>query len=47
MFSADVALAPGLVLAGDVGTFDNDSDGCDTGTGDTGWQAVGRLGVAF
>jgi len=46
VFSADYALAPGLVLAGDVGAFDNDST-IDTGTGDTGWQAVGRLAVAF
>jgi hypothetical protein len=47
VFSADYALAPGLVLAGDVGSFDNDATGDDTGTGDTGWQAVGRLAVAF
>src|SRR3712207_6548395 len=33
VFSADVALAPGLVLAGDVATFDNDATE-DFGTGD-------------
>jgi hypothetical protein len=44
--SADYAIAPGLVLAGDVSWFDNDTD-VDTGTGDTGWAAVGRLAVAF
>jgi outer membrane protein OmpU len=44
--SADVALMPGVVLAGDVGWFDNDRDGGGP-TGDQGWQAVGRLGVAF
>jgi predicted porin len=48
VFSADYALMPGLVLAGDVGVFDNDvRSGLDTGTGDKGWQAVGRLGLAF
>ena len=26
VFSADFALAPGLVLAGDVSAFDNDTD---------------------
>jgi outer membrane protein OmpU len=46
VFSADVALAPGLVLAGDVSQFDNDSTG-DTGTGDTGWTAVGSVRLAF
>jgi hypothetical protein len=46
VFSADYALMPGLVLAGDVGFFDNDVDG-DAPTGDSGWQAVGRLGLAF
>jgi outer membrane protein OmpU len=45
VFSADIALAPGLVLAGDVGVFDNDAD--NAVTGDEGWQAVGRLGLAF
>jgi hypothetical protein len=35
-----------VVLAGDVGWFDNDRDGGGP-TGDQGWQAVGRLGVAF
>ena len=46
VFSADIALAPGLVLAGDVGVFDQDFAG-DTGTGDQGWVAVGRFAVAF
>ena len=46
VFSADIALAPGLVLAGDVSTFDNDTTG-NTGTGDSGWAAVGSLRLAF
>ncbi|MGE3739590.1 MAG: porin [Geminicoccaceae bacterium] len=46
VFSADIALAPGLVLAGDVAKFDNDSTG-DTGTGDKGWTAVGSVRLAF
>jgi outer membrane protein OmpU len=46
VFSADVAIAPGLVLAGDVSKFDNDSTG-DTGTGDKGWTAVGSVRLAF
>ncbi|MFO1036143.1 MAG: porin [Geminicoccaceae bacterium] len=52
VFSADVGLAPGLVLAGDVGYFDNDvkcsgcADNSFTG-GDKGWQAVARLGLDF
>jgi predicted porin len=46
--SADIALMPGVVLAGDVGFFNNDvRSGTDFGTGDDGWQTVGRLGVAF
>jgi outer membrane protein OmpU len=46
--SADFALMPGVVLAGDVGFFNNDVDnGSDFNTGDDGWQAVARLGVAF
>lgn len=55
--SADIGLMPGLVLAGDVGFFDNDvdnyvgraADGCG-GCGDVdddGVQAVARLGLAF
>ena len=48
VFSADYALAPGLVLAGDVAVFDNDQTSeADSGTGDTGWTAVGRFAVAF
>jgi hypothetical protein len=44
VFSADYALIPTLVLAGDVGLFDNDAR--DVG-GDSGWQAVDRLGLVF
>jgi outer membrane protein OmpU len=49
VFSADYALAPGLVLAGDVGVFDNDYSGDfdDGGLGEKGWQAVGRFAVNF
>jgi outer membrane protein OmpU len=48
VFSADYALAPGLVLAGDVATFDNDQTDSDaTGTGDKGWTAVGSVRLAF
>ena len=47
VFSADYALAPGLELAGDLGLFDNDGTDPDYRGGDQGWQAVGRLGVAF
>ncbi|MEK0081843.1 porin [Benzoatithermus flavus] len=44
VFSADYALMPGLVLAGDVGFFNNDAR---VGPERSGWQAVGRLGLAF
>ena len=49
VFSADYALAPGLVLAGDVGVFDNDYSGDfdDGNLGEKGWQAVGRFAVNF
>ena len=50
MVSADVGLMPGLVLAGDVGFFDNDVDGDFEdlfGTDDNGYQAVARLGLNF
>ncbi|MEK0081844.1 porin [Benzoatithermus flavus] len=49
VFSADYALMPGLVLAGDVGFFDNSARPGRTigAVGDSGWQAVGRLGLAF
>ena len=48
MFSADYRLVRGLVLAGDVALFDNDqTSAADSGTGDKGWTAVGRLAVAF
>ena len=43
--SADYALAPGLVLAGDVSWFDNDA--IDAGTGDSGWAAVGSFRLSF
>jgi predicted porin len=46
VFSADYAIAPGLVLAGDVSKFDNDSS-ADTGTGDKGWTAVASVRLAF
>ena len=46
--SADVGLMPGLVLAADIGWFDNDADGGLPGSlDDDGYQAVGRLGLAF
>jgi len=47
--SADVGLMPGLVLAGDVGFFDNDVNGTVPGTNvdDNGWQAVVRIGLDF
>jgi predicted porin len=46
--SADYALAPGLVLAGDVSFFDNDQTDSDaTGTGDQGWTAVGSFRLSF
>jgi predicted porin len=52
VLSADIGLMPGLVLAGDVGWFDNDvkdkaPDGSDGDTDDDGVQAVARLGLAF
>ena len=47
VLSADVALAPGLVLAGDVSYFDNDVDSGPFDGDDDGWQAVARLGLAF
>ena len=46
VFSADYALAPGLVLAGDVSMFDNDAT-AETDTGDQGWAAVGSFRLAF
>ena len=48
--SADLAVMPGVVLAGDVGFFDNDLSNNDEdalGVDSDGWQAVLRLGVAF
>jgi hypothetical protein len=53
--SADIGLMPGLVLAGDIGFFDNDVGEYDpaldtNGVGDVdddGWQGVVRLGLAF
>jgi outer membrane protein OmpU len=46
VLSADIALAPGLVLAGDVSKFDNDTTE-ETGTGDKGYAAVGSVRLAF
>ena len=46
VFSADYAIAPGLVLAGDVSKFDNDTT-AETDTGDKGWTAVGSVRLAF
>ena len=46
VFSADIALAPGLVLAGDVAYFNIDTNS-ESATGDGGWAAVGRFAVAF
>ena len=46
VFSADYALAPGLVLAGDVAYFNIDTNSASA-TGDGGWAAVGRFAVAF
>jgi predicted porin len=45
--SADIALMPGLVLAGDVGYFDNDVTAGPSEDDDDGWQAVTRLRLAF
>jgi predicted porin len=45
--SADVGLMPGLVLAGDVGFFDNDAEDTPNGLDDSGYQAVARLGLNF
>ena len=42
VLSADYAMAPGLVLAGDVSKFDNDSAADDTGTGDKGCGRGGQ-----
>ena len=47
VLSADYTLLPGLILAGDLGRFDNDGIDPDYRGGDRGWQAVGRLGLAF
>ena len=48
VLSADVGLLPGLVLAGDIGWFDNDADQALPGSlDDDGYQAVARLGLAF
>ena len=46
VFSADYALAPGLVLAGDVAYFDLDTNG-DFGDRRQGLAAVGAFAVAF
>ena len=46
VFSADYTIAAGLLLAGDVSKFDNDTTDC-TGRGDKDWTAVGSFRVAF
>jgi outer membrane protein OmpU len=47
VFSADIGLAPGLVLAGDVGFFNNDVQSGPFNGDDDGWQGVVRLGLTF
>lgn len=50
VFSADYALAPGLVLAGDVAAFDMDQTNAGkavTGTGDKGWAGVASVRLTF
>jgi hypothetical protein len=49
VFSADIGLMPGLVLAGDLGIFNNDVNGSTPGTNvsDNGWQGVVRIGLDF
>ncbi len=47
ILSGTVPLMPGLTLDGDLGYFDNDVKDGDGPSGDTGWQAIGRLGLAF
>jgi outer membrane protein OmpU len=47
VFSADIGLMPGLVLAGDIGYFDNDVDVGPNKDDDDGYQAVTRLRLAF
>ena len=47
VFSADIGLMPGLVLAGDVGYFDNDVKNGPNEDDDDGFQAVTRLRLAF
>jgi hypothetical protein len=47
VFSADTALMPGLVLAGDFALFDNNRDDDIEGVDDDGYVWVVRLGLAF
>ena len=49
VISADLEVAPGLMLAGDLAYFDNDLDRAakDTVGGDRGWVWVAKLEVAF
>jgi hypothetical protein len=48
ILSGDIGLAPGLMLGGDISWFDNDVKGkVDDPGGDSGWQGVLRLGLAF
>jgi hypothetical protein len=47
VFSADIGLMPGLVLAGDVSRFDNDVSSGPMKGDDDGYMAVARLGLNF
>jgi hypothetical protein len=47
VFSADTALMPGLVLAGDFSLFDNNRDDDIEGVDDDGYVWVVRVGLAF
>lgn len=49
VLSADLEIVPGLILAGDVGYFDNDLDPWtkDATGGDRGWLWVAKLEVVF
>ena len=49
VMSADVVLAPGLMLAGDLAYFDNDLERTvrDDVGGDRGWVWVAKLELAF
>jgi hypothetical protein len=48
VLSANAAIVPGFVLAGDVAYFDNDLDATERAAdGDHGWVYVTRIGIAF